>query len=271
MLPTFLVIGAMKCGTTSLYYYLDAHPDIGMSIQKETDFFIQERNYEKGQTWYESRFREAGRARGECSPNYTKAHLFPGVAQRMYDLVPDARLIYMVRDPIDRMVSHYVGNRVEGREERSFSAAVTEPADNNYLMTSRYHWQLRPYLDTFGADHVLVRSLEALSKRPARVLRDICRFVGVDEDDGDIANLRRFNASRTKRRHGPWTRWVKGILSQPLKDTLRPYVPRGWIPGTSVEPPDPSPALREKLADRLRDDANALRRLTGRSFETWSV
>ena len=270
-LPTFVVIGAMKCGTTSLYYYLDAHPEIRMSIQKETDFFIRERNYEKGQAWYESRFREAGEARGECSPNYTKAHLFSGVPQRMHDLVPDVRLIYMVRDPIDRLVSHYVGNRVEGREERPFSEALTESEENNYLMTSRYHRQLIPYVKTFGTDQILVRSLEALTADPDQILRDICRFVGVEEGAVAAENLRRFNASRTKRRYGPWTRWLKRILSQPMKDTLRPYIPRDWIPGTPIKSPDPTAALRRQLEERLQDDADALRELTGRPFEQWSV
>lgn len=114
MLPTFIVIGAMKCGTTSLYYALDAHPEIEMSDRKETDFFIRARNYRRGTDWYEDRFPASGQARGECSPNYTKAHLFPRVARRMHDLVPDVHLVYMVRDPIDRIVSHYVGNRAVG-------------------------------------------------------------------------------------------------------------------------------------------------------------
>jgi hypothetical protein len=189
----------------------------------------------------------------------------------MHDLMPDVRLIYMVRDPIDRMVSHYVGSCVEGREDRPFPVAVTEPPENNYLMTSRYHWQLTPYLNAFGSDQLLVRSLEALAERPEQVLRDICRFVGVDEEVGQNEALRRFNDSRTKRRQGPWTRWLKRVLSQPLKDTLRPYIPRDWIPGTPIEAPDPSGSLRETLREQLRDDVEALRELTGRSFEQWSV
>ncbi len=270
MLPTFIVIGAMKCGTTSLYYYLDAHPEIEMSIQKETDFFIRERNYEKGRAWYESRFPSGGQARGECSPNYTKTHLFPGVARRMHDLVPDVRLVYMVRDPIERIISHYVGNRVEGREDRPFSEAITEPPENNYLLTSQYYRQLQPYLDVFGEDQILVRSLDALSDEPDRVLRDIQRFIGVEER-GEAGQGFRFNASETKRIHGKWYRWLSGLLSQPVKDTLRPYLPRDWIPGTPIDPPEPSPALRQQIAERLQDDIEAFRRVTGRSFEQWSV
>lgn len=272
MLPTFIVIGAMKCGTTSLYYYLDSHPEVEMSIQKETDFFIQGRNYEKGREWYESRFRGTAAVRGECSTNYTKAHLFPGVAQRMYDLVPEARLLYMVRDPIPRMISHYVQNRVREGEDRSFAEAVTEGERNKYIMTSRYYWQLQPYLKTFGADQILVRSLESLRDDPADTLGDIQSFIGASPQVTD-PQLRqgRFNARGEKKIRGQWYRWLSGLFSQPVKDTLRPYVPLQWIPGASVDPPAPSEALRNQLAEALRDDVESLRQLTGRSFDQWSV
>lgn len=272
MLPTFIVIGAMKCGTTSLYYYLDAHPDVAMSIQKETDFFVQGRNYEKGRDWYESRFREHAAARGECSTNYTKAHLFPGVAQRMHDLVPDAQLVYMVRDPIQRMISHYVQNCVREGEDRSFVEAVTERETNKYVMTSRYYWQLQPYLETLGADQILVRSLEALRDNPARVLGDIQTFIGVQSGVTEH-QLRqgRFNARGEKKIRGEWYQWLSGLLTQPMKDALRPYVPLQWLPGASVDPPDPSEELRNRLAEALREDVESLRQLTGRSFDQWSV
>jgi hypothetical protein len=271
MLPTFIVIGAMKCGTTSLYYYLGAHPEIEMSDRKETDFFVAEHNYDKGPDWYERRFPEGGRARGECSPNYTKAHLFPGVARRMRTLVPDARLVYMVRDPIDRIISHYVGRRAEGKEPRSFREAVTEP-DNNYVRTSRYFRQLRPYREAFGDDQIRVWALEDLAARPSEVLRELHRFLGVDPSVAE-AQLRQghFNASARKRIRGAWFRWLRARVPQSVKDTLRPYVPRRWIPGTPIEPPEPSAALRERLADTLRRDVAALRAWTGQSFPEWSL
>ena len=272
MLPTFIVIGAMKCGTTSLYYYLDAHPDVAMSIQKETDFFIQGRNYEKRRDWYESRFQEEAVARGECSTNYTKAHLFPGVVQRMHELVPEVQLVYMVRDPVRRMISHYVQNRVQEDENRSFAEAVTTCATNKYVMTSRYYWQLQPYLETFGDEQILVRSLESLRDDPARVLGDIQSFIGVQSRVTD-RQLRqgRFNARSEKKIRGEWYRWLSGLLNQPIKDTLRPYVPLQWLPGASVDPPDPSEELRDRLREAFREDVESLRQLTGRSFDRWSV
>jgi len=271
MLPTFIVIGAMKCGTTSLYYALDAHPEVEMSDRKETDFFIQENNYEKGRDWYERRFPDAGRARGECSPNYTKVHLFSGVARRMHALVPDVKLVYMVRDPIERLISHYVGSRASGREDRPFAEAVIPP-DNNYVRTSRYFRQLAPYREHFDDEQIRVGSLERFAEEPAEMLRDLHRFVGVRPAVTEQQlQRRRFNASAQKRRRGTWYRWLSNRVSQPIKDSLRPYVPRHWIPGTPIGRPDLTETLRNRLADALREDVAALRRWTSRDFERWSL
>jgi hypothetical protein len=277
MLPDFIVVGSMKCGTTSLYYQLYAHKEVKMSIQKETNFFISEcdfekGNYEKGQSWYESRFPEGGIARGECSPNYTKAHLFPGVAERMQELLPDVRLVYMVRDPIERLVSHYVQNRAQGLEDRPFYKAVTEPVDNKYVLTSRYFWQLEPYLEFFDLDQILVQSLESYSTHPTKTLHDIHSFIGVDPEVTD-RQLKQghFNSTSEKRIRGVWYRWLSGLLSQPVKDTLRPYIPLSWIPGTPLKRPKLSRGLRHQLVKSLQEDVDSLRELTGNQFEQWDL
>lgn len=277
MLPTFIVIGSMKCGTTSLYYQLDRHPEIEMSIQKETNFFIRRQdfekgNYEKGRDWYESRFRDRAPARGECSPNYTKVHLFPGVAERMYKLIPNVRLIYMVRDPIERLISHYVQNRVQGLEKRPFSKAVTDAIDNKYVLTSRYFWQLKPYLEVFSEDQILVRSLESLRDCPSEILSDLHSFLGVDSQATDKQlQQKHFNPTDEKRIRGWWYHWLSRLISQPVKDAIRPYLPLNWIPGTPIDRPVPSDALRRQLVEALKDDISSFRHFTGRSFKEWSV
>jgi hypothetical protein len=139
-------------------------------------------------------------------------------------------------------------------------------------MTSRYFWQLRPYLETFGADQILVRSLGRLAEEPTEVLQEIQSFIGVEDRvyERQLAQGR-FNTADRKRARGDWYQWMTGLLSQPLKDTLRPYIPRHWIPGTPIPPPELSDALRSRLTAALRDDVEALRRLTGRRFERWSL
>ena len=123
MLPNLVIIGAMKCGTTSLHYYLDQHPDISMSAKKETNFFTP-RGFDKGVEWYEQQFTGGTRICGEASPNYSYFDRFPGVPERMHSVIPEPRIIYMVRNPIRRILSQYVHECSAGRETKSLGDAV---------------------------------------------------------------------------------------------------------------------------------------------------
>jgi hypothetical protein len=106
-LPTFVVIGAMKAGTVSLRHYLDAHPDVFLGdggMFGEPNFFVTEDNWPRGRGWYESLFDGADRAAaiGECSPCYTWAHVYRGVPERMAQVVPEARLVYVIASEVLR-------------------------------------------------------------------------------------------------------------------------------------------------------------------------
>lgn len=138
-LPTFVVIGAMKAGTVSLRHYLDEHPDVFLGrggMFGEPNYFVAEYNWSRGRAWYESLFADADAdagqagAIGECSPSYTMAPAFPGVPERMAAVIPDARLVYVVRDPVARMQSMYMHQVSAGRERRRavFSHLAVDPA-----------------------------------------------------------------------------------------------------------------------------------------------
>src|SRR5207244_9201435 len=114
VLPNLVSIGASRCGTTSLHRYLDLHPDIAMSKTKELNFFVEERNWQRGVAWYEREFSDSAPVRGEASPHYTAFPRYRGVAGRMARVVPEARLVYLVRDPIDRAISAYSLTRAMG-------------------------------------------------------------------------------------------------------------------------------------------------------------
>ncbi len=107
-LPNLIIIGGLKCGTTSIHHYLGLHPQIQMSKPKELNFFVEELNWDLGLDWYASRFDSRSPVRGESSPHYTNLPRFEGVAARIHEHCPDARLLYMVRDPIKRILSHWV-------------------------------------------------------------------------------------------------------------------------------------------------------------------
>lgn len=184
MLPNFVIIGAMKGGTTSLYQYMRDHPDIFMPTPKEINFF--NRYWESGRHWYEGHFEGSAGATavGEASPNYTKAHHWPDTARRMASLIPDARLIYVLREPVERMRSHYQHHVVAGQESRSIERALREVADpntNDYHNTSRYGSQLETYLDHFAPEQILVITSDLLRYERQEALREVFRFVRVDE------------------------------------------------------------------------------------------
>src|SRR3954451_85173 len=118
-LPNVVVIGGLKCGTTSLHHYLNLHPQIEMSRPKELNFFVAELNWPLGTEWYASHFSRQAPVGVESSPRYTSRPRFEGVAERIRSVLGEVRLIYVVRGPIDRMLSHYLHNVGGGYEHRA--------------------------------------------------------------------------------------------------------------------------------------------------------
>ena len=180
MLPNLIVIGAMKCATTSFHYYLSLHPEIAVSRNKELHFFVEELAWSRGVDWYSAQFPDE-KVRGETSPTYSMYPKFLGVPERMAGLIPDARLIYLVRDPVERTISHYFHDRVEGIEKRPIVEAFACLGGNSYLGPSLYHFQLRQYLRYFPRDQILLITCDDLLHNRAASLRRVFSFLGVDE------------------------------------------------------------------------------------------
>jgi Sulfotransferase family len=232
--PNLFIIGAMKAGTTSLHSYLGAHPDIFMSPVKEPAFFVdpaEEGPDKAGKTgyWndpslYLQLFEEAGDQRfvGESTTDYTKLPKKTGVARRILDFSRDARFIYVVRDPIDRTLSHYWWEVQAGFETRDILTAIRD--DPFYRQVSDYAMQLAPYLELAGRQRVKVVTFEALTVNPRKVLQDIFAWLGVDAQfvppnvaeklnvtPGEVTQLKsrgalqRLRYSRVWDVIGPWT------------------------------------------------------------------
>jgi hypothetical protein len=190
-LPTFLIIGTMKGGTTSLYRYLRQHPEVFMPERKELNFFVdeyagppieppEERNWSRGITWYEHQFAGAERERavGEASPNYSRHPTYPGVAERIAAVVPNVKLIYVMRNPIDRVLSHYLHDLSNGREKHSLHVALRR--DDRYLAPSRYAAQVENYFRVFSPGQVLLLKSDDLLARRAETVRRVLDFIGVN-------------------------------------------------------------------------------------------
>lgn len=277
-LPNLIIIGAMKCSTTSLHYYLRLHPEVHMSRPKELDFFTEKYNWHRGLDWYRSHFPVHGATiYGEASPNYANYPRAPEVPGRMHDLVPEARLIYLVRDPIERMISHYVHKYSDGLEDRPVEEALPDENRKSYLHRSLYFLQLERFLAHYPPSQLLVISAEDLRDRRDATLRSVFGFLGVDPDFSSPKYARRRHLSAHKRRKtrlgqrlaaSPPARLLGHLpnyLRWPVEDVLyRPF-------SKPIERPRLQAALRQDLADRLRADVNALRAFTGHDFAGWSV
>ena len=263
MLPTFVIIGAMKGGTSSLYHYLSAHPEICMSSIKETDFFIEEKNHRRGRAWYESLFRGTAKQYGEASPNYAKWPWFRGVPERMHALVPEARLIYVVRDPIERMISHYAHNVAAGNESRPIDEALRPPAARRYLAPSQYCTQLQLFEERYPSRQVLVLSSESLRDQRRTALGQVFEFLGVDAGF-DCAQFD-LEHHRTEQKFADAfkMRWPQALWSRWPWNRKQPAASK---PARQL-----ADATRRQIAEFLGPEIERFRRMTGQRFVEWSV
>jgi hypothetical protein len=191
-LPDLVVIGAMKCATTALHAYLDAHPAIAMWCGKEANFFTGDETappvapeewwrhgqWHRGVDWYASLFDPFAKLRGESSPGYT-APDNPLAAERMAKVVPQARLICLVREPVQRAASQFAHHVRDGDERRPIGEALLDPK-SQYVDRSRYHDRLGPFLAHFPREQVLVVVQERLRDRRRAELRRVYEHVGAD-------------------------------------------------------------------------------------------
>lgn len=280
-LPNFAVIGAMKAGTVSLGHYLDEHPNVFLGRGgrfNEPNYFIAEQNWPRGRDWYESLFDRADGAAaiGECSPSYTWAHVYHGVPERMAQVVPQARLVYVVRDPIARMQSMYMHQVSAGRERRRAEVALL---DDRYLGPSLYGFQLAAFLDHFDRRQMLVIASEVLRDRPHEALSAVLDHLAVDPAAVDLDKRHQDHRSidkpvprlhdleRLPRRpvklHPRWRPDQRTGLAR-LLTTRRARVDDSAIPRE----------LRDRLAERIAADLRRFEHLLGHQIPShwrWST
>jgi Sulfotransferase domain len=275
-LPNLVVIGGLKCGTTSLHHYLDLHPEIQMSRPKELNFFVAELNWPLGSEWYASHFRRDARVRGESSPHYTNLPRFDGVAERVGSVLDDPRVLYMVRDPIDRTLSHYLHNVAGGYETRSLDAALADPL-SSYVQRSLYAMQLEPYLEHVGRERVELVSQEELKLSRDEAMRRVYRFVGVDDAFSSDHFSREWETG-TGKRSGRFRIMDRAVRLPGLRALDRNFdrLPESlrWLvervvhdpEGAAAERPELPAELRERLVALVRPDVERLEEIAGRRF-----
>jgi hypothetical protein len=283
-LPNFLVIGAMKSGTTSLFNYLRAHPQIFMSPLKEADFFVEEKNWQRGLNWYRTQFAGASPgsvAIGEASTSYSKYPEYRGVPEKISACLPAVRLIYVVRDPIERIRSHYQHDALVGRERAPIEDAVL--ADPRYVDCSRYAFQLERYLNWFPRERILVIASEELRSSRSSTMRLIYRFLEVDDafrpDDLDrefYTTQERaaypsyaWRIRRIAKRYLPAGRRAKELIDRIVPASLRRVSSDG--PAAAASADLVSDTLRARLQELLKDDVRELYTYMPDGFDGWGI
>lgn len=226
-LPDFIIIGAMKCATSTLHDQLARQPGLFMSTPKEPNFFSDDEQWGRGLDWYGSLFEAVpgDTLCGESSTHYTKLPTYPDTIHRMQETFPrPVKLIYIMRDPIERLISQYIHEWTQ--------RVISEPIDDairshpQLVQYSRYALQIAPYLESFGPEAVLPVFFERLLAAPQEELERVCRFIGYRERPSWCHEDAQTNASSQRRRSNPVR---DAILDAPILVALRRrLIPRSW-------------------------------------------
>lgn len=294
--PDFLVIGAAKCGTTTLHHHLRAHPGLFLPERKEPKFFAFDgrkpdysgrgdeaanRDVVTEVNDYQRLFLEcaAGQVAGEVSPVYLYE---PRALERVRERIPSAKIIAILRQPAERAFSSWLHLVRTGREtEMDFRKALLEEDRLrgqsrallwHYADAGYYHRQLQPWFEAFPRERIQVHLQEDLNADPARVMSALYEFLGVDpdftpavEERHNVSHLRRRGAlARFIEGENIVKRWIKPVIPEPIRRRLRSTVEE-----LDQFRPELDPRLKEELTERFREDILRLQDLLERDLTRW--
>ncbi|MEX2556740.1 MAG: sulfotransferase domain-containing protein [Actinomycetota bacterium] len=267
-LPDFVIIGAMRAGSTTLARAVGAHPGVFMPAKKELHFF--DWKFDRGTDWYREQFRSAepGAVLGEATPIYI---VYRDAMERLAATVPGTRLIAVLRDPASRAYSHYWYNRMLGFEPLPFREALAaeagRPANTpdrrtfDYVERGRYLSQLLRVCELFPRDALHVLLLEDLNRTPAETYRSLFRFLGIDETFVPT------NAEHALNSHAEYRSKALAKVSRALPDPLRRVARRFNRKDVRYPPMDED--VRRELDERFAEDNRALAAWLGRELIGW--
>ena len=276
-LPNFLVIGAMKSATSSLCEVLSGHPQVFISDPEEPEFFCRKDLFGQGLGKYETYFAGAGNAIavGEGSTSYTKSGLFPGVAERISQAIPDMRLIYILRDPVRRIESHWLHTVRSGNHNYGSFSKDVSASGNNYVDTSLYWKQRSEYLRIFKSTQIKILFYEDFQKDPSMVIRECCGFLGIDSTfrDETAAEPRHVSLGSIVERpivrkfqENPVIRRVFQAFPRSFRNTLkRPFQQ------VITEKPQWTSESLEIVLEVIREDAEQILAYAGKPKDYWSL
>ncbi|WP_439103313.1 sulfotransferase domain-containing protein [Celeribacter marinus] len=220
--PDVIIIGAMKCATSTLAAQLGAQDGVFLTQPKEPNFFSDDDIYAKGAEWYGALFEGAGAGdiKLEASTHYSKRPTYPHTIARLQASGARPKLIYIVRDPVDRLVSHYIHEWTQGVIPCGLDEAVQSFPE--LIEYSLYGKQITPWIDAFGADAILLLTMEDMTKDPQVVLSRVGSFIGHDNLEW-FTTLGRVNASSERIKRFPFHRILfDNKIAQTLRRSLVP-------------------------------------------------
>jgi hypothetical protein len=289
--PNLFLIGAMKSGTNYLRKLLNAHPDIFMCEPGEPSYFVApqqlraiwldmwKHGFWRSEQDYLKLFESSSRATylGEASTNYTKQPIVSNIAEQIEKFNPNARFIYIMRDPIERTFSHYWHMVRYHSERRPLLKAIRQ--DSQYLAVSYYAMQLMPYLTRFGQDRIETLTYESLVRDPVGMMRRLYGRLGVRSEEVDVSSfvepenvtpeiVRLSPGGVTPRwlRQSPHLRGVLRLAPRPVRAALRSMTDRD-VSRQAVDTTEAVAFLRP--IQRRQTEELAL--LLGRDFPEWTM
>lgn len=277
--PDFLIIGAMKSGTTSLYFDLRSNPAIFLPEDKEPTSLADDAVLEgQGRARYARLFGPArpDQVCGEASTGYSKLPEIRGVPERALSLLGSgAKIIYLVREPVARTLSHHYHEVTAGAMEREVDRAVRRhPCLIDF---SRYAMQLAPWLERFGLDQIrVVRFEDYVGDRPG-VTASICDFLGVPSDTRRLELDKVHNRGEDARVSAGWIwRFSRGAF---YRACIRPWISRPvrlriralFLPPAGERPAPPSLATVDRILEAVRTDQEELQRMLGADEPLWDL
>lgn len=293
-LPNFAIAGAPKSGTTALWAYLAEHPDVFLASQKEPAFFTQvvgemengmvgtgpthTGRYSKGLEWYESLFHgySGQSAVGEASTVYLSA---PDAPELMLRHIPSARLIFVLRDPVDRAYSHYWQEYRRGWRLPPFTDMLRDhhPRLEYYRHVGAYAEHLSRFLRSFPRDRICVLLFEELRADPLGSLSRVCEFLGIDSSFQPEALRQRFKEQKRPRNRAA-ARLLSSMQASPVRDRVPPPLRSvlttvgrrliRWNLADNGYPPL-SAELRMRVVGEFERDIEFVEQWTGHSLERW--
>jgi Sulfotransferase domain len=222
-LPDYVIIGAQKGGTSFLYYLLTRHPLVEPAARKELHFFDQPELFDNGAEWYRRCFPRQNSKDGQRSitGEATPYYLFdPPVAKRMAETVPKARLIALLRNPVDRAYSHYQMQVKRGTEPRTFEEAI-EQQHSSYVSRGIYVDQLLRWFEFFNKDQMLILKSEDFFERPVEILKVVLTFLDLPDWQPEAPELQQRRHTGTyKQKMDPSTRRRLEAYFEPYNQRL---------------------------------------------------